>query len=200
MTRTHQSRTGRRCAWSLSSECKKRILVAGVAGLSALLLWWSLTVRWTLIAEAQSRLSSSLGLSREIAALQAEWAEEDAEAVARARAKIERQLVHNYEHLGQWLTQVLRLAEETKVHLKFQVKEVLPASPDLPGIHSVPLVFTLAVDDSTQSAYAAFLSFLRRLTDMDVYVDLKRIAITGQGEGARTMQLEIEVWMQQEAA
>ncbi|RMH07819.1 MAG: hypothetical protein D6704_04230 [Nitrospirae bacterium] len=186
-------------AGRLSPECKKRILVAGMAGLSTLLLWWSLTVRWSLIAEAQSRLSSSLALSREIAALDADWSEDEAQAVARARANIERQLVHNYEHLGQWLTQVLHLARETGVHLKFQVKEVRAASPDLSGIRVIPLALTLTADDSNRSAYPAFMTFLRRVTDMEVYVDLKQVTMVGQGKGAQTMQLELEMWMQEAA-
>ncbi len=172
---------------------------------SVVLLWWSLGLRLSLIAEAQSEMHSLFHLDQEIASLRSGWPEADAAIVDQQVKQAEGRLLDGYDHLGRWLMKRTEEGEALGFSTDYRMEEKVSGSDeggsgshDLTGVQIVPVHLALQVPKIPVRSFEKYLRFLRVLGEDPLRVDIQEATISGAGHGAQTMDLRLHVFMREE--
>lgn len=188
------------------SWASPRTIAMGVTVVcSVVLLWWSLDLRLSLIAEAQSEMHSLFRLDQEIAFLRSGWPEADAAIVDQRVKQAEGRLLDGYDHLGRWLMKLTEEGGALGFKTKYRVEEKVSGSDkggsgsqDLKGVQIVPVHLALQVPKIPVRSFEKYMRFLRGLGEDPIRVDIQEATISGAGNGAQTMDLRLHVFMREE--
>ncbi len=188
------------------SWASPRTIAMGVTVVcSVVLLWWSLDLRLSLIAEAQSEMHSLFHLDQEIAFLRSGWPEADAAIVAQRVKQAEGRLLDGYDHLGRWLMKLTEEGGALGFNTEYRVEEKVSGSDkggsgsqDLKGVQIVPVHLALQVPKIPVRSFEKYMRFLRGLGEDPIRVDIQQVTISGAGNGAQTMDLRLHVFMREE--
>lgn len=186
---------------SKGSLSKNRGILVTV-GLIIIFVWigWMLISRVTLIEQAHSEAHSSLALSGDITALRTQWSNQRVTAIQENVAQAQAMLVQEFDDLTTWLHSLDQRASQRGLRIKYQIQPIQPGPQDLQGVGLVPISLEISPDQPTQKhgRYQEYLQFLRSLAEDSIRVDVAKLTVLG-GKGARQMNLDLQVWMKQEA-
>ncbi len=188
------------------SWASPRTIAMGVTVVcSVVLLWWSLDLRLSLIAEAQSEMHSLFHLDQEIASLRSGWPEADAAIVDQRIKQAEGRLLEGYDHLGRWLMKLTEEGGALGFNTEYRVEEKVSGldkggsgSQDLKGVQIVPVHLALQVPKIPVRSFEKYMRFLRGLGEDPLRVDIQEATISGAVHGAQTMDLRLHVFMREE--
>ena len=171
-------------------------------GLILICVWigWMLISQVTLIEQAHSEVHSSLALSGDITSLRAQLSNQRVIAIQENFAQAQAMLVQEFDDLTTWLHSLDQRASQSGLRIKYHIQAIQPGPEDLQGVGLVPISLEIWPDQSTQKhgRYQEYLQFLRSLAEDSIRVDVAKLTVLG-GQGARRMNLNLHVWMKQEA-
>ena len=180
----------------LSGLGYRKIGVGCLIAVSVLLLWWSLTMRFSLIGEAQSKINASFGLEQDIAVLESRWSAEEAAQIEAQVAKAERRLLDGYDHLARWLMALTNKVAASGYQMEFKMEEAQSESQRLPGVQVVPVRLSIGAERKPE-AYGEFVGTIRKLIEDPIRVDIQEVTISGVGRGAHRMDLLLHAMMRE---
>ena len=172
------------------------------AGLILIFVWigWMLLGQVTLIEQAHSEVHSSLSLSGDITALRTQLSNQQVTAIQENFAQAQTMLVQQFDDLTTWLHRLDQRAAKRGLRIKYQIQPIQPGPQDVQGVGLVPISLEIWPDQSTRKhgRYQEYLQFLRSLAEDTIRVDVAKLTVLG-GKGIRQMNLDLHVWMKQEA-
>ena len=171
-------------------------------GLILICVWigWMLISQVTLIEQAHSEVHSSLALSGDITALRAQMSHQQISAIQENFTQAQAMLVQTFDDLTTWLHRLDQRAAKRGLRIKYQIQPIQPDPQDLQDVGLVPISLEVWPDPSTRThgRYQEYLQFLRSLAEDSIRVDVAKLTVLG-GKGARQMNLDLHVWIKQEA-
>jgi len=176
------------------SYAGKRAFVGIVLVGSLILVGWSLTGRLSLIAEAHSSIQSAFLLDQELRTLRTKWSVQVQEEIDQEARQADAQLIQGFEHTVRWLEGVRAQSLKLGFSWEHSLGPTRPALEHPVGVQLLPVKIVLG-RETPQGSYEAMIELLRALDEGQVRVDLQEMMMTGEGNGAQRIVLQVYVWM-----
>ncbi len=181
---------------SLPSEMVRRIGAGVLVGGCLLLVFWSLTFRLSLVTEAQSHMHTPFSLGRQVASLEQLWSDEEAELVKQKWASVKARSFEDEDQLVKWVTTMTERAHALGLEVSYRIEEASTPIPNVPEIHRIGMELTIQAQDMEQG-YQQCMQFVRALSEDEVKINFESLELTGTGQGAQKMELQLHAFLQQ---
>ncbi len=175
------------------SDNKGLILVIMLAGSLTFVGWMSLD-KITEISAKQASMHTIFDLEQENSRLQIQYHQVNLETHQADLEQAEHRLLQDFAHLAQWAQKLQEEGEQIALHMNYQIRKAEQTPSSIQGITIVPLKLHLrSLND--QNGYRSFLKFLQVLEQSGPRINIKEVAVNGDGKKATTFTVGLSTWM-----
>ena len=179
---------------NLPANLGKRVAAILLIGSCLGLALWSVTIRLSLVTQAQSTMHSPFSVMRELETLKTTWAPERVEHLTRDWTQFQSRNFKNYDQVVGWISRYSGRAETLGFQVGYRVGEEGQPIAGVPGIK--PLTIELSLQTKTaQDGYRNFIQFLKEVSDSDIAVTLDKIDLIGTGRGVQKLEVVLQAFM-----
>jgi len=172
----------------------KRVLAILMVGCCLGLVFWSVTIRLTLVTQAQSHLHPPFSLARELEKLQTSWSQPQAEAVDRDWKQFQAQNFTDYDQLVQWISHFSNQAHALGLQVAYKIGDEGQPVQSMPSVKPVAIEFSLQTQ-AEQDGYGHFLRFMKAVSESEVGITIDKVELAGTGRGVQKMDMVLLAFM-----
>ncbi len=192
----------------LQSDRLTKCLFASKAGVSTFFIIfaiclssivWSVYYRLPSIGQSSSLINHQMRLHNELEALKGNWTEAELQKIEENISREQAKIFEGFPTFANWLKRKGEYANQLGLDMNYRLNE--QEHTRLDDIISVAMKINLKVRTTVaDKAYGRLLEFMRSLIDENRHLEIAGNELRSDGKGAKTMSLNIVVWLKDENA
>jgi len=146
------------------------------------------------IQKRQSQIQDTIGLERKMSQLRSHYLQANPDALRTDLQEAEKFLIQNFTHLAQWAQELQEKGKQWNLLMQYRIVNTDRTASPIQGVTLVPLEIQVQ-SQGTQSAYGAYLQFIKAITRSGPKIDIRNMTVTGDGQKATQLTIGLSVWM-----